>query len=385
MSNQTIRLALVGDVFTNRDDPDSMLREVSEVFADADYVWGNCEGVYSDISHRPPTAAHQLVAPRAYASALGRAGFTAMGLANNHTLDGGYIGLENTLEALHEEGIVTAGAGENLKAARQPAISTVSGVRVGALAYTPVFLAGNEARERIPGVAPLRVDTAYVTNPNVWIPGKRPRIVTKPWPSDMEAMVADVSQLAANVDVVIVSFHWGDSVVPLELAGYERELARAAVDAGAHVVVGGHQHSLRGAELHDTGGILYGLGNFAFDLADHDGSFAASTASLKQQYGEYALGPRAGYPTFPFHPDYRNTVVAVVELEGTSVSRIGLIPCLIQPAGHPAPLHLDAPAAQGVIEYMHRAMSTIGSDATLVPSESLGLGGFAALELVRAS
>ena len=63
---------------------------------------------------------------------------------------------------------------------------------------------------------------------------------------------------------VIASFHWGDeySLVPAER---QVALARAAVDAGASVVLGHHPHVLQPVEVYRNGVIFYSLGNLVFD------------------------------------------------------------------------------------------------------------------------
>ncbi len=42
--------------------------------------------------------------------------------------------------------------------------------------------------------------------------------------------------------------------------------AHAAIDAGADVVMGHHAHILQGIEFYRDGVIVYGLGNFAFEI-----------------------------------------------------------------------------------------------------------------------
>ncbi len=61
----------------------------------------------------------------------------------------------------------------------------------------------------------------------------------------------------------MVSFHWGREATT-ELRDYQPRLGRAAIDAGATVVLGHHPHILQGIERYKHGIIFYSLGNFAF-------------------------------------------------------------------------------------------------------------------------
>jgi poly-gamma-glutamate synthesis protein (capsule biosynthesis protein) len=75
-----------------------------------------------------------------------------------------------------------------------------------------------------------------------------------------------ISQAAAQVDYLIVSFHFGEEyrVEPTER---QRYLAHLAIAAGAKVVAGAHPHVVGPVEEYQGGLIAYSLGNFIFDQA----------------------------------------------------------------------------------------------------------------------
>ena len=60
--------------------------------------------------------------------------------------------------------------------------------------------------------------------------------------------------------------HWGIHFAPVEVAQYEPELGRAAIDAGADLVLGHHQHILKGIEVYRGKVIFHGLANFVMDV-----------------------------------------------------------------------------------------------------------------------
>ena len=216
---------------------DHAFARVRTLLSESDLVIGNLEG--------PLTAATQPMVDKKYvfrspaqpvASALARAGVGAVSLANNHTLDYGLVGLRDTMTALRDAGIRFFGAGESLAAARTPAIVDAGPVKVGLLGYSNTFPAAFWADE-------TRGGTAF----------------------GHEAQLRmDIAALAARVDIVVVSFHWGREGTT-ELRPYQPLLARAAIDAGADLVIGHHPHVLQAIERYRDGVILYSLGNFTFN------------------------------------------------------------------------------------------------------------------------
>lgn len=208
---------------------------VRDLLRRADVVFGNLEG---PLTNRGTPAVKQYVfrsPPQYVAPALARAGFNAVSLANNHSMDYGVDGLRDTIAALTEAGIRHAGAGEDLAAAHQPAIITVGGVRVAVLAYSLTFPEEFWADDTRPG-------TAFGHEYQVR---------------------ADVAAAKKRADIVLVSFHWGREGT-VEPRDYQRKLGHAAIEAGAAVVVGHHPHLLQGVERYRGGVILYSLGNFVF-------------------------------------------------------------------------------------------------------------------------
>ena len=85
-------------------------------------------------------------------------------------------------------------------------------------------------------------------------------------------MQGDISKLSENVDVVIVSYHWGVSST-LEPVSYQSVVGRAAIDAGADLVFGHGPHKYQKIEIHKDRLIFHSLGQFVFDdhlrLGDH--------------------------------------------------------------------------------------------------------------------
>lgn len=190
------------------------------------------------------------------ASVLRNQGIGLVSLANNHSMDFGWEGLAQTISLLEAHGIGHAGAGEDLKAARRPVIREAHGIRLGVLAYSLTFPETYYAEQSRPG-------TAF---------GHK---------TDIEA---DVAQLRSQVDLVVVSFHWG-AELRKDPKEYQVELAHAAIDAGADLIVGHHPHVVQSVEVYKAKPIFYSLGNFIF------GSYSNSV--------QWGLGIRVTWPRTP--------------------------------------------------------------------------------------
>ena len=168
---------------------------------------------------------------------LEQASIDGVTLGNNHIMDAGVPGLEETLRHLDDAGISHAGAGADLEAAREPMIFDLGGLKVGVLSYQGVpNYEWAWATPSVPGTAPLQEDV----------------------------MREDVQNLRPKVDLVIVMPHWGiEYTAPPEPE--QVKFAHAAIDAGADFLVGDHAHWPKGIEMYEDKPIFYGTGNFLFD------------------------------------------------------------------------------------------------------------------------
>ncbi len=165
------------------------------------------------------------------------AGIDGVSLGNNHILDAGAPGLEETLGHLDAAGIRHTGAGMNLEAARKPMIFDLGGTKVGVLNYQGVpSYEWAWATETAPGTAPLLADV----------------------------VVEDIERLRPEVDLLVVMPHWGNEYLATPEPG-QVELAHEMVDAGADLVVGNHAHWPKGIEVYRESPVFYGTGNFLFD------------------------------------------------------------------------------------------------------------------------
>lgn len=152
----------------------------------------------------------------------------AVSVANNHIFDVEPAGLQQSLGALRQAQIAPVGAGMTEQEALAPHIRTIHGLRIGVLAFT-------EFTNR------TAHGGGYVAM----------------WSKAKDA----VSALRPQVDVVIVSIHWGEQWVN-QANGNQVALGHALVEAGADIVLGHHSHSIQPVEIYRGRPIFYSFGNF---------------------------------------------------------------------------------------------------------------------------
>jgi poly-gamma-glutamate synthesis protein (capsule biosynthesis protein) len=171
-------------------------------------------------------------------------------LANNHVLDWGHAGLEETLRTLDRLGIAHAGAGRNAAEASAPATITLRG---GGRVLVFAFATGSS------GVPESWAATA--AGPGVaFLPDLSSRTVA--------GVRARVEAGRRPGDLAVASLHWGGNW-GYATSSEEERFARALVDeAGVDVVHGHSSHHPKPIEVHDQRLILYGCGDL---LTDYEG------------------------------------------------------------------------------------------------------------------
>lgn len=168
--------------------------------------------------------------------ALKELDFTMVTLANNHMMDFGAKGLQDTVDELDDVGLNHVGAGNNLEEATAVDYQEINGLTIATLGYTDALVEGFSALGHRPGVA-------------------------RATPENIFPMIEEAHEQA---DLVFVNIHWG---VEYDNQPHPRqtELAKAMIDVGADAIIGHHSHVLSEVEKYKDGVIFYGLGNFIFD------------------------------------------------------------------------------------------------------------------------
>ena len=294
--NAAPRLVLAGDIAVETADPAILMERVAPYFRKSAIAFCNCEWPLTDRGVAWPGKAGRVVRSRPeLVSTYTLCGFDVVSLANNHLMNYGVEGLMQTIEVLDAVGIAHSGAGKNRAAAHQPAMITRDSRRYAFLSYTSVFTAGFEATDERPGMAVVKIDTSYRIPKRLHeMPGSPLDIDTVPNAEHMERACHDIRRAREEADTVIVSWHWGVSMGHQHLVPYQIELAHAAVDAGADIVVGHHPHLIQPIELYKGKLVAYCLGHCGFDMASDkiaDESILVEIALTDRGLGEATVRP----------------------------------------------------------------------------------------------
>ena len=207
----------------NKIGSDAFFAGVADTVKGVDIAVANLEGPFTSY----PSVTSSLVSKElrftfdpALVPKLALLGFDMFGLANNHTYNFGYEGLQMTRRYLGQSGIGYYGEPDN-----EEEISTIvtkDGIAIG-------FVGFNEF--------------SYTNYENVF---------------------AEIERLRPLVDVLIVSPHWGPEYQKQPTAKMQK-WSHDFIDSGADAVIGAHPHVVMTTEEYRGKKIYYSLGNFVFD------------------------------------------------------------------------------------------------------------------------
>ena len=202
------------------------MANVKEILSQDDLTLVNFEGTLTDTKYVPDNkTGNQFlfnISP-SYVSVLSENSIEAVSLENNHVMDHGEEGYEDTKETLRNAGICYSNSEEI-------GVVDVKGIQIAMLSYLCID----------------RYDKPVGGYENLY-----------------EKVSADIAATKKLYPIVIVSFHWGNEkdYIPTQR---QIKMGRLAVDSGADLVIGHHSHRINPIELYNGVYICYSLGNFCF-------------------------------------------------------------------------------------------------------------------------
>lgn len=270
-----ITLAFVGDVLPasgvarlmEKNGYDYPFRESIGLLQAADITAGNLESAITDRGTQMQNKEYTYRGPKDALPAIRDAGFDVLSLANNHTLDYGWVGLQDTMDALDDYKLRHMGAGNDDKEAFAPAYIETKGMTVAFIGLSNVVpVVEWKADRNRPGLA-------ETYNPT--------------------RAVAAIQEAKKNADLVVVLVHWGQEYKDRPIPDQTNK-AHQFIDAGADLVIGSHPHVLQGFESYNGKWIAYSLGNFVFTATKSP--LSAETGVLTAACG------KDGNCSLQFHP-----------------------------------------------------------------------------------
>ncbi|UJQ94869.1 CapA family protein [Mariluticola halotolerans] len=327
-----VNFIAVGDVAPDREEPGTIFNHVRERIRKADLGFCQLEVNLTERGQRVPQARHTMRGDPGIADALVDAGLEVVSFAGNHAMDWGPEGLLDTIANLNRAGASQVGTGPDITAARKPVIVTRNGLKVGFVAVNSILPMNYWADENKPGCAPVRGFTVYEQIEHDQ-PGTPARIHTYPHHGDLEATLDAIRWTKQRADVVVFSHHAGIHFVQAVIPDYQRDVAYAAIDAGADLVLGHHAHILKGAEVYKGVPILYSLANFAIELTmTKEHAESKGFREIQKLNPDWVPDLESRY-NFP--PDSAMSIAVEARLTSNGVADLRLVPVFIDRTADP--------------------------------------------------
>lgn len=250
----TFTLGFVGDIMLDRQIKKVIMKNgggnysfpfefIEDRLEEYDILFGNLEGSISDKGKDLGSIYSFRMNPET-TSALLKAGFDILSVANNHAGDWGEKAMTDTYTWLDKVRIKYSGGGLSEAQAYAPKIVEVDGLRIAYLSFSEFGKGYLEAVGNNPGIA-------IISN---------------------KKLRKSINIAKEESDIIIVSFHYGDEY-KAQPNDYQKTISKVAIDYGADLVVGHHPHVPQPVVKYKGGYIAYSLGNFIFDQnLEKDGS-----------------------------------------------------------------------------------------------------------------
>jgi hypothetical protein len=350
--DDVLTFCAVGDVTAFHSEPESGYEFVAPVLSQMDVVVAQNERHYSKRRDIFPIGGFTELTDPSHAKALLLGNYDVLTFASNHCMDLGPDVLLETIGVLRDLGFQVIGSGATIAEARKPAFVERKGVRIGFLSYCSVLRQNYQAGETSAGSAPMRAYTHYLQTD--YQPGTAPKILTFPYQDDLQAMLTDIRATKAQCDILSVSYHWGLHGVKGALAMYQPEVAHAALDAGADVIVGSHPHRLKAIEIYKGKPIFYSLGNFCFDqprwVLDEGRRRSPEHKAHMDNYG-WKYDPE--YEQWYAVPEEnRKSMLVRMDIRDKKISKLVFLPIMINKRAQPQILSHDDPRFAEVVSYV---------------------------------
>ncbi|NLC72236.1 MAG: CapA family protein [Ruminococcaceae bacterium] len=222
--------------------------KTKQFFENDDFTIANMECVLSDSDLKAADKNFVFKAPASYAKILteGKTEFVTIG--NNHVLDYGQKGYDDTKAALDAVGVKYAGRDE------YTLYTTESGLKIGV--YADSFSSVDKIKK---GIAALK---------------------------------------EAGAEFIIAALHWGDEG-SYKINDMQKKQGHAAIDAGADLVYGTHPHTLQPVEKYNGKYIFYSMGNWSFGGNTNPRDKDTVIAQLKLNRGEDGIVTVTGVKLIP--------------------------------------------------------------------------------------
>ncbi|MEA2088830.1 MAG: AmmeMemoRadiSam system protein B [Patescibacteria group bacterium] len=239
-----------GKIFEN------VLKDDKNFFNNFDIIGANLEGTITNYGkHYPPELPYDFAFLPEAIGEFKKYNFNYFNLANNHILDQGNRGVEETKANLDLLNFYYSGCKDkNINKDCSFTIIKVGDKKIGLAGFNMVY-------------------------------GK----------FDKDKASKIINDLSDIVDFVVINIHWGIEYQH-KFTKIQQTTAHNLIDAGADVIIGHHSHVVQGIEIYKKKKIFYSLGNFIFDqyepyfLSDNSEGLAVEII-IENNQADYKLLP----------------------------------------------------------------------------------------------
>lgn len=422
---ETIKIAAAGDILITKRIPEHNegLEPIHAYLARADLRLANLETTVTDGSCYASaySGGTWLTADPACLEDVKKYGFDLLGLANNHTMDYSYGGLEMTEQYVDAYGFAHAGSGKNLYEASRPAMLETDHGRIGVIDLCSTFedaaRAGAQTAREMgrPGLNPLRFRTVYrvtkehaealqeigrVTNMNGLREKHRAQGFLSPLPDgvlefgtqqfqivetaeeegrftyadprDVKRTIQSIQEARYTCEAVLVMVHAHEIRAQEEYEPdyFLEEFAHACIDAGANAVIGSGTHQIKAIEFYKGCPIFYCLGNFIFEnefVRDLPADYMEKYGLNENASGAEGIAFRSGQAKHSLYSvkEVYQTILPYFELTGGKCTHVELLPVSLGRDRVRYEKNLPYPAdpqeAQEILDYLNRACEPYGN------------------------
>ncbi|MDN3658893.1 CapA family protein [Ferruginibacter paludis] len=212
----------------------AVFNDFIEVFKNNDLNVTDVECPLTATSSRvPKIGPYQFASPHTI-GILQYANIGLAAMANNHMMDCGAEGVNDTINICKKAGIATVGTGANNTEKRKPFSTVIKGKKIAIINF-----AENE----------------FISVPGSEVGANGMHLVNNYY---------DITAAKKDHDFVLLMVHGGNEFYSLPSPRI-KETYRFFIDIGADVVISNHTHCFSGYEVYNGKPIFYSLGNFIYD------------------------------------------------------------------------------------------------------------------------
>lgn len=237
---------------------DYVFEKIRQLLWGNDMVLANLEGPMQKNHIQTASGSTRFSFNPSYGKILRKNFFTALTLANNHTVDFGNDSYLETRDILKTFNIQSFGHPKK--------VSEESTLEFSIRGKNYVFIGLNSV------LAPL----------------------------NEEAALELIRQKEAEEKITVVTLHWGDEYAP-QSNEWQKTFAKKMIDSGADIILGHHPHVVQEVDLYKDRLIFYSLGNFIFDqyFSDDTQTGLGVGVHFSQEKTAYFLFPFTIYSSHP--------------------------------------------------------------------------------------